>query len=67
MCLGLGGNWQEGREKLSSPVFGETAQKTSSAGCLGSIRMKGTGQRGRGRFQAHGAQYFQHTFGNDSE
>lgn len=48
-------------------MFGGISQKISSGGYLGSIRMKGTGCRGRNRFQAHGVQYFHHTFGNDSE
>ena len=48
-------------------VFGAIAQKAFSGGYLESIRMKGTGHRGMGRFQAHGAQNFQKTFGNGCE
>lgn len=62
-----GGHGKEWTGKKEFFMFGAIAQKAFSGGYLESIRMKGTGHRGRGRFQAYGAQDFQKTFGNGCE
>lgn len=58
-----GVDWQE----VNFHVWGNCSKGIQWGGYLGSIRMKGTGHKGGGRFQAHGTQNFQNTFGNGCE
>jgi hypothetical protein len=59
---------REGRGELSFSMFEETSQKTIYGENIArSSRIKCPEHRGGGRFQAHGAEYFLHTFGNGCE